>query len=192
MSIWMQARSGVSVDLEDPQPDMIKSTDIAHALGRICRFNGHVLDFYSVAQHCCHVEDLMPRINFRVKALAVLHDAAEAFIGDVSTPVRRCMRRVEDICRFDELEDKLLRVIYAKFHIDPPTEVEQQMIRWADQSMLLTERRDLLEPTSYDWNSFVDPGVEPQKAKIQCWSPYVSSQEYLSRLREIERNYGPA
>lgn len=77
--------SGALFDVLQPNPGDIRLDDIAHALSNICRFNGHTKEFYSVAQHSLLVSDL---VDYEHKLQALMHDAAEAYVGDVVTPVK--------------------------------------------------------------------------------------------------------
>lgn len=184
---WMQARSGTIVDLVNPEPEQIKTADIAHALARLCRFTGHTRDFYSVAQHTCLVEGLIPQSNTRLKALAILHDAAEAYIGDITTPVKNLIPDIRDV------ESRIMAAIYAHYNIDPPIPVEHEIVKWADHSILLTERRDLMESTGDDWSQWCVQGVKAQpQIKIQPWSVYTAESAMLQKLKEVERKYGKA
>ncbi len=72
---------------EDPKPDQIDIRDIAHSLSHICRFNGHTNLFYSVAAHSIFVAERMPG-SAREKLSALLHDAAEAYVCDVPSPLK--------------------------------------------------------------------------------------------------------
>ena len=84
MSI-IQTHTGKFLDLLNPTPDMIDMEDIAHALAHLCRFTGHTQRFYSVAEHCVRmVQWGLPG----PAALRLMHDATEAYIGDVSTPLK--------------------------------------------------------------------------------------------------------
>lgn len=77
--------SGIKVDLLHPTEDMIDIRDIAAALSKICRFGGHSKHFYSVAQHCVMVAAMAPE---NIKCEALLHDASEAYLGDVIKPLK--------------------------------------------------------------------------------------------------------
>ena len=88
---WCQTFTGKKVDILCPTPEMVDIEDIAHALSMTCRFGGHCREFYSVAEHSVLVEQ-MGRYSLhcsdpRIIMLLLLHDAAEAYIGDIITPV---------------------------------------------------------------------------------------------------------
>jgi len=81
--------TGKHVDLAAPNPVMIDPRDISHALSHQCRFNGHCREFYSVAQHSVLVAYLLPP---ELKLAGLLHDAPEAFLGDVVQPLKALMK----------------------------------------------------------------------------------------------------
>ena len=70
----------------DPQQDQVDIEDIAHGLAYQCRFNGQTRYFYSVAQHSLIVAGLVPK---RLYLAALLHDAAEAYMGDMVKPLKQ-------------------------------------------------------------------------------------------------------
>lgn len=107
---WIQTVSGVAFDLLNPTPDMIRLSDIAHALSRIPRFNGHTPVPYSVAQHSVHVSTLAGMIDGPQGALdGLFHDAAEAYIGDMPSPVKA-------LCpQFAMIEARIWRVIADRY-----------------------------------------------------------------------------
>ena len=80
----IRLRSGIYFDLADPKPEQIEITDIAGALSKICRFGGHCYRFYSVAEHCYHCSMVAEASPLAL----LLHDAAEAFTGDIVKPLK--------------------------------------------------------------------------------------------------------
>ena len=91
---WILTQTGKRFDLFEPDADMIDPRDIAHSLAHLCRFNGHTREFYSVAQHSCLVADLVPTEH---KLAALLHDATEAYIGDMVRPLKQWMHAYQDV-----------------------------------------------------------------------------------------------
>lgn len=102
--------SGIMIDLLNPTTDMIQIEDIAQALSNYCRFGGHTRDFYSVAQHSVLVCDLAPEW---LKLEALMHDAAEAYLGDVIKPIKILLGDV-----YAELEARFMKVIAQRFRLD--------------------------------------------------------------------------
>lgn len=96
--------TGEAVDFDRPLEAPIRLEDIAHALGMLCRFNGHIRRFYSVAQHSVLVSRLVEPEH---ALLALFHDAPEAYIGDMTAPLKKHMRS------FQELEAKFAITIRA-------------------------------------------------------------------------------
>lgn len=99
----------------DPDPESIRIEDIAHASSMICRWNGHCDVFYSVGQHAIAVCDLVRKAGGTLgeQKQALMHDAAEAYVGDMPTPLKRYYK---DFCA---MEDNLLEMIAEKFGFDP-------------------------------------------------------------------------
>jgi hypothetical protein len=112
---FFETANGLIVNLNNPTVDMIDIHDIATALGNFCRFGGHVSPFYSVAQHSCMVA-LLAINNLEsseVVRAALMHDATEAYLGDVIKPLKIILGE-----RYKELERKFEKVIFEKFELD--------------------------------------------------------------------------
>lgn len=126
--------TGVHFDPLHPDPNLIRIEDIAHALGNICRYGGHADHFYSVAQHSV----LMARhVPDHLRAAALLHDAAEAYVGDMVRP----LKHGTEIGRlFAEIEDRLLTTIFRRYSVD--VLLLEEIEEW-DRFMLTWEQRDL-------------------------------------------------
>lgn len=102
--------SGKLVNIENPTVDMIDIEDIAIGLSNYCRFGGQILLNYNVGQHSVLASFLAPP---HLKKVALLHDAAEAYLGDVIKPVKVIIGD-----KYAELEEKWTRVIFKKFGLD--------------------------------------------------------------------------
>ena len=137
---WLTTRSGIQFFLNSPSESMIHWDDIAESLAKTCRFNGHCRGFYSVAQHSMIVANAMP-IESRIYGL--LHDAHEAYTGDIISPVKNCIGTVRQ-SRLDSMQNNIDRQIYSAAKIPPPNEDLKQRIHIADIRALATEWRDIV------------------------------------------------
>lgn len=161
---------GKTIDLRAPDAQQIDPRDIAHALGQICRFGGHTSKFYSVAQHSCIVADLVPEEH---KLAALLHDATEAYCGDVVQPLKQVLPAYRDI------EQRFWISICERFWIDP---LLPECVLQADMIALATERRDLMQPTFDTWVCL--DGVAPMAKSIRPWGVLEARETYFQRLMD--------
>ena len=167
---WIQTRLGNKFDFLHPHESVIDITEIAHALSLICRFTGHVSSFYSVAQHSVHVSLALCNESIEVQMCGLLHDAAEAYVGDVSLPLKRLLPN------YKAIEKDVEHAVFSAFGLP---HILHASIKRADLVMLATERRDLM-PTSEDtWD--VLEGIEPQPSSITSWSPDQARVRFLER-----------
>lgn len=148
----------------DPTPDEIEWTDIAASLSKLCRYNGHTSGFYSVAEHCILLADAVPE-EFALEAL--LHDAAEAYVGDLVAPIKSA------IPQFEEIELKILSAIRVKAGLPDaplsPTVAEYDIRIRTDEVLSL--------------NILPWPGMpEALDVKINCYPPQFAQLAYLLRL----------
>jgi hypothetical protein len=168
---WMQTYTGRAFYPLAPQPDDIDPADIAHALAMLCRYGGHVTHFYSVAEHCV----LMSQAVAPENALwALLHDATEAYMGDMIRPLKHAMPA------YRQAEDRLMATICDRFGLghDCPAEVKT-----ADNRILRDERSALLVSPPLPWNSIEN--VPALDVRIEGWSPVKAECLYLNRLCEL-------
>ena len=159
--------SGGYFNALEPDPDDIHIEDIAHALALTCRWGGHCKQFYSVAQHSVYVADYLPDA---LKLQGLLHDAAEAYIGDVPRPIKHQMPQ------FIEIEDNILRVIWDKFHLNGYD--MHPDVHGVDNMMLNWEASNLLEESHWANNPF------PNRP-LNCMSPEDAEALFLIKFAEI-------
>lgn len=86
---WILTNSAKPMSLVRPRADLVTPEDIAHSLAYICRFNGHCKHHYSVAQHSLLVASIVPDED---QLPALLHDAAEAYVGDMVRPLKQLLK----------------------------------------------------------------------------------------------------
>ena len=166
---WMETYTGRKFYPFDPKPEDIDIRDIAHALAMTCRYNGHTKFHYSVAQHSVLVARHVAR-GERLRAL--LHDAAEAYIGDMIRPLKKSPQ----MQTFLWLEAKVEAAIATKF--DLPQPLCHGSIKEADNRILLDERAALLSDSGHDWAGM--DGLEPLGVCIEEWSPKKAKREFMA------------
>jgi hypothetical protein len=170
----MALRSGGRFFLTDPSAADILIEDIAGSLSKLCRFTGHLTAFYSVAQHSVIVSHLVPP---RDSMWGLLHDASEAFIGDIGRPLKLVMEHASPGVLI-EIENRIHRAIAERFGLPWPM---PHSIKIADNIALATERRDLLPFSTFEWPNMPDPCGE----KIEPWLPITAEAVFLDRFIEI-------
>lgn len=171
MHATIQTASGRYLDLSAPSPRHIDIGDIAHALSNICRFGGHTREFYSVAQHSVMASRIVPPEH---ALAALLHDAAEAYIGDMVLPAKQLLPQ------FRTLEADVWQAVAVAFGL--PEELPP-CVKRADLVILATERRDLLSEQATPWP--VLEGVTPLPAVIAPWKPSDACALFELRYWEI-------
>ena len=124
--------SGKIIDLKNPTPDMIDIKGIATSLSNICRFGGHVNRFYSVAQHSVLVCYLMKETDGNYALEALMHDASEAYLGDVVKPLKVMLGNV-----YKSLENGFCNVISEKYNLQQSPEVETLIKKYDREALEL-------------------------------------------------------
>lgn len=155
----------------DPRIEQIDIEDIAHGLAFQCRFNGQTNEFYSVAQHSLLVASQVPQ---ELRLAALLHDAAEAYLGDMVKPLKVLMPD------FSILENKVTDLIAEKFNVDFS---DYDLIKLADLTALATEKRDLMPHSDERW-AYLDH-VNALPAKIDPMSPSVAKKSFLATFHAL-------
>lgn len=106
--------TNIEFNLLFPELKMINIDDIAHSLSHIARANGHFHSFLSVARHCvnCAREAKARNLSPKIQLACLLHDASEAYLGDVVSPLKKLLPE------FQKLEDQLIDLIYLKYDLE--------------------------------------------------------------------------
>lgn len=174
--VWLQTATGRVFNPQLPDPNDIVIEDIAHALGNLCRFTGHAPVFYSVAQHSVLVSYLVNPIYAKE---ALLHDAAEAYLNDLNTPVKSTLGE------YRQLERDLQRAIYRKFGL---VENEPKDVQDADA---LAFRMEIIRFFHYGcplWAKYINNPQEYNESPIKIpkpLSPAESKVSFLLRYDEL-------
>lgn len=165
--------SGVYFNFDQPEWAKIEIEDIAHALSHICRFTGHSSKFYSVAQHSVMVSFV---VEPRYALYGLLHDASEAFIGDVSSPLKSLLPD------YKEIECRVEKAVLNRFGLTYPMPPE---VKAADLIMLSTEQRDLLPPHDDEWA--IIKNVKPLLERTVPLGPEEAKKLFLQRFSELTK-----
>jgi len=158
----------------NPNPLDIDIEDIAHALSLICRANGHFKYFYSVAQHSIACSDEAAECGYSLEVIlgCLLHDASEAYLCDVTRPVKK------HIPQYLQAEEKLQEVIWKRFIGRDLTATEQKQIFEIDDDILSMEFH-LLMPE--------DLNEDYRKLKSECACNYQDPHEVKERFIQLAR-----
>ncbi|WP_333648669.1 DUF429 domain-containing protein [Lacrimispora sp.] len=129
----------------DPKPEDIRIVDIAHALSLMTRANGHFKRFYSVAQHSinCALEARAMGCARKVQLACLLHDASEAYLSDITRPVKK------HLPSYLEIENKLQGTIRQVYGLSP-TDAEHAVVKQIDDTMLWHEFFVLMDELVYE------------------------------------------
>lgn len=184
----VRVNSGLLIDLVNPQVDDILMADIAVSLAAQERFTGHCPLKPTIAQHSLAVEHIVGELwarmgggalsaQERTAALreALMHDAAEAYVSDLSSPAKQALRAVlrgaaarnssrtrATDSAFDKLEDGIMAAVRVRFGITN---------NWGD----LVHEADVL---AYEYES-----------GYMGWNPYASAPDWLKRDLYVKRCY---
>ena len=142
-----------------------------------CRYAGHVKEFYSVAQHSVIVSRLCPP---RDALWGLLHDGAEAYLGDVVKPLKVTGAFVE----YRKLEVRMQAAICSRFGLPPE---EPDCVKRIDKAMVAIEARDLLAPLLPDWEDrtcLLD-------IEIRAQDPRTARASFLDRFYELREGFAP-
>jgi hypothetical protein len=194
----MQTFTGKAFYFDTPHVSTIDIEDIAHSLAMQCRFNGHTRAFYSVAEHSVRVSWAVEAASagqvgaVELALWALLHDASEAYTGDVVLPLKREMRghRFAPVFSlpsdFDLIENRIQRVICQAFALP---EAEPKIVKRFDLVLLVTEKRDLLAPCDEPWPDY---GVQPLRHRLETCVPEQAKKVFLDRFHELMAARGEA
>lgn len=173
--------TGEPFDLLNPTPDMVPGVrDLAAVLSKINRFTGNTELAWSVAEHSLLVASLLPA---PLRLYGLLHDAHEAVIGDIISPVRAVLRHLCD--GRDHVADLAARadaVIHERYDLPWPLSADDRAaVDHADRVALATEMRDIRR------GGHIDPGLPtPAAVKITAaphWS--VTADRFEARFCQL-------
>ena len=188
---WVLTQSGMRIDYTNPDPSQITIVDIGHHLSNLCRFTGGTREFYSVAQHSLFVtaivrETLAAELSAEEQEsaefydqllAAMLHDAAEAYVNDLSSPLKAVIGG-----RYGWIEHGLQKVIYERYGVD--IGYLNRLVKDADNIAMVHERYQLLPPHK-DWPVDPDTLTYNRPRGIELLGPRESRDLFISAFTEL-------
>lgn len=169
-SVFMTTYTGRKFYIFNPCAEDVDIQDIAHALGMLCRFTGHCQRFYSVAEHCFHASF---KVSPEYALEALLHDASEAYINDLSSP----LKHHPQLAGYVQAEQAIEKVIAERFRVVYPM---SPAVRDVDRRLVCTEAKQLLTRT--DWTE-----GHPAYDDLRLWNldPREATARYLTRFSQL-------
>lgn len=166
--------NGKSLYYDDPDPGVMDPEVIATATSKLCRWTGHCLEFFSVAQHCVFVSRNVPPEH----ALAgLMHDASEAFVGDVNRPLKWAMETASP-GMFAEIEDRMHVALAERYGFQFPF---HESVHLADAVSIATEKRDILPKDGIPWLDM----PEPSPYQLRPLGPRGAYNLWMHRYEEL-------
>lgn len=173
---WIQTFLGNKFYFLEPEKSHISSRDITHSLSNLCRYTGHCIRPYTVAEHCILLSYNVPD---KYKQWALLHDAAEAYIGDISGPLKQTIKLVSPI--ISNLEERILKHIANQLDLEWP--ISQEVID-ADHSILYIEQKYIFS-TNIPWEGYSTKGLITDKITPLFYTPYEAEAVFEQRWKEL-------
>ncbi len=168
--------SGKFFDILKPEDYDYDIEEIATALSNLCRYTGHVTRFYSVAEHSVLVSRIVPE---RLAMAGLLHDASEAYLGDVSSPLKQLLPE------YKRIEERVQQAIAASFNLG--NDLHHPAIHEADKRMYWQERQGIANNGVRD-NLWHQDLRATRKVEAMGISPKMARRMFLWRYRQIVKN----
>ena len=174
----IKVSSGHYVDIQSPEPDMIDIQSIASALSKICRFGGHCPLFYSVAEHCIHAAGFAYTDGhpLEVVAAVLLHDATEAYLGDMVKPLKQLLPE------YSKLEGKMELAVSDHFRID--FRKHRDVIKHYDRLMLKAEKIAQWPEDNSQWEGWLE--IEARPVQFKYYMPEQARIAFLEIARSLD------
>lgn len=178
---YMETHTGKKFYVLDPDPDAICIEDIAVSLAGTPRYRAHFRRglWYSVAEHSIHVANVAAshagkaHKSRRQVLRALLHDAAEAYTGDILTPWKRAIPEI----RYAERD--IERCIMAKYNVQI---AKPDWLNAIDKRIIVDERRAIMNETDNVW---MCDNLNPLGVDIQCWERQEAEERFLILFHEL-------
>lgn len=174
---WIELHSGGRFPFKSFTKGDIHIQDLAHALAHVCRYNGHVQKFYSVAEHSVvmmlwaerNLKDITP-----VELMTILlHDASEAYIGDMTRPLKQMFPE------FKALEERIHMAVAERFGTMYP---HPEWLKDLNLRILVDERKQAMGKTENDWGM---TSLEGLNVYLSFWSPAEARDQFRKQYERL-------
>lgn len=172
--VYKETYTGKKVYIFNPTVESLDLADISHSLSMVCRFGGHTKKFYSVAEHCVILSNVVPEEHAK---WALMHDASEAYFGDLIRPIKH----TPALKGYREAEKNIQKVIAKKFGL--PSEIPS-IVKEFDSHLLYTEAKEMF--MNFDLSYFDKKGYRHlTNVEFNYYSPNEAKKVFLSRFSEL-------
>ena len=174
---FIRTYTGIRINPLNPDAAVIDMIDIAHALSLLSRANGHFKTFYSVGQHSinCMMEAQARGYSKKVQFAYLLHDASEAYLSDVTRPVK------QEMPQYRAIEKPLQDMIWTKYIGEALNDEEFKQVRDIDDAILYYEFIYFMNEAIYEEN----PELKSQPV-FEFESFIQTEQEFLRFFNELK------
>jgi hypothetical protein len=163
-------QSGAWFDFGAPASSDFTIEDVAHGLANVCRYAGQCRRFYSVAEHSILVSEIAVGLELE----ALLHDAAEAFMGDIPRPLKQLLPE------YRRIENNVQEAILTRFGLSTPIPLR---VKDADLRVLAAEQSQIMPPGADHWAR--EQNVVPALAVVRCLDPDTAERAFLNRYERL-------
>lgn len=188
---FIQTASGHAFWPLDARPEEVLIEDVAHALAALPRYTGHARRPYAVGQHSVLVSYLLDPWGPQAALDGLLHDATEAYLNDISGP----LKALDSYRHFRDSEDALALVIALRFDLRAPfDDALARLVKRADSAMLWWEASSLMRrpdgtlPPWWDvWRPLAEgfPAAPLGCREVDPWDFDATRSIFLSRFHEL-------
>lgn len=179
---WINTASGIAFHPLDPRAEDVSITDIAHSLSQECRYTGHTRMFYSVAEHSVLVAKGVKVLggSLNEQRWGLLHDATEAYLSDISSPVKKH----PSFTFYREVENRLMTAIAEHFKLEGP---EPDVVRFVDAQMIAFESMDerIVACRNPNWPVIEQDPRLKDVIKVECLLPASAENAFMGFFKEL-------
>lgn len=183
---WLQTYTSGRFDFKYPSVKDVNIVDVAHALSMLPRFTGHGKFHYTIAQHSLTMCAAMraDKASRKVALAGLMHDAHEAYIGDISSPFKLYLQNEFDL-DINEIEKPYINIIEERFEIDLTSDEIKKQIKYYDSACLRTEAESLFERIVDGWATKIELRLQHKVKNIL--TPMEAKQLFIGTFKRLKK-----